>query len=212
MILDMSNYVAFMRAINVAGHASVRMSDVRDAFATAGCRNVRTYIQSGNVIFESPARDAGAILRKVRSKLRNLLNTELDILCRTGGEIEELVRQAPFKDHEAEPGVKLYVALLSQRPRSKPRLPLVSSKEALEAVAMTDPEVFIVSHRKKNGFFGIPNNFVEKELGVSATSRNWSTITKIIEFLQMETDGRHRAGAGGTGAIKCAAAQRGSLG
>ena len=48
----MSHYVAFMRAINVAGHASVRMSDVRDAFAAAGCRKVRTYIQSGNVIFE----------------------------------------------------------------------------------------------------------------------------------------------------------------
>ena len=77
---------------------------------------------------------------------------------------------------------------------------------------MTEREVFVVSHRKKNGFFGIPNNFVEKELGVSATSRNWSTITKIIEFLQMETDGRHRAGASGTGAIKRAAAQRGSLG
>jgi uncharacterized protein (DUF1697 family) len=113
MALDMSKYVVFMRAINVAGHASAKMSDVRDAFAAAGCRNVRTCIQSGNVIFESPARDAGAILRKVRSKLRNLLNTELDILCRTGGEIEELVRRAPFKDLEAEPGVKLYVVFLS---------------------------------------------------------------------------------------------------
>ncbi len=185
----MSNYVAFMRAINVAGHASVRMSDVRNAFAAAGCRNVRTYIQSGNVIFESPARDAAAILRKVRSKLRKVLNTEPDILCRTVGEIEELVRRAPFKDLEAEPGVKLYVAFLSQSPRSKPRLPLVSPKEALQAVAMSDREVFVVSRRKKNGFFGFPNNFVEKELGVSATSRNWSTITEIIEFLQMETDG-----------------------
>ncbi len=62
----MHHYVAFMRAINVAGHASVRMSDVRDAFAAAGCRKVRTYLQSGNVIFESPPREAAAILRKVQ--------------------------------------------------------------------------------------------------------------------------------------------------
>jgi hypothetical protein len=48
--------------------------------------------------------------------------------------------------------------------------------------------VFVVSRRKTNGFFGFPNNFVEKELGVSATSRNWSTITKIIEFPKMEND------------------------
>ncbi len=186
MALDMSKYVAFMRAINVAGHASVKMSDVRDAFAAAGCRNVRTCIQSGNVIFESPATDAAAVLRKVQSKLGNLLNTEPDIFCRTAGKIVALARRVPFKDFEAEPGIKLYVVFLSQRPRSKPKLPLISSQEALEAIAMSGGEVFVVSRRKTNGFFGFPNNFVEKELGVSATSRNWSTIIRIIEFLKME--------------------------
>jgi len=50
----MTPYVAFIRAINVAGHASVRMSDVRDAFVAAGCKDVRTYIQSGNVMFAFP--------------------------------------------------------------------------------------------------------------------------------------------------------------
>ena len=49
-------YIAFLRAINVAGHASLKMTDARDAFAAAGCRNVRTYIQSGNVLFEVPRR------------------------------------------------------------------------------------------------------------------------------------------------------------
>ena len=54
---------------------------------------------------------------------------------------------------------------------------------------MKNLEVFIVSRRKKNGFFGFPNNFIEKELGVSATSRNWSTLTKIVEFVRKEPDG-----------------------
>lgn len=87
----MNKYVAFMRATNVAGHARVKMSDVRDAFAAAGCGNVTTYIQSGNVIFESPTRDVATILQKVRGKLRNVLDDEPDILFRTVGEIEELV-------------------------------------------------------------------------------------------------------------------------
>jgi uncharacterized protein (DUF1697 family) len=187
-----NHYVAFMRAINVAGHASVRMSDVRDAFAAAGCRKVRTYIQSGNVIFESPARDAAATLRKVRGRLRNLLDDEPHIVLRTVREIEDLVKRAPFKDVQAEPGIKLYVAFLSQKPRIKPRFPLVSSKEALEAVAMSDREVFVVSRRKKNGFFGFPNNFIEHELEVSATTRNWSTVTKIVEFVRMEAEGSER--------------------
>jgi uncharacterized protein (DUF1697 family) len=186
--LDVNRYVAFMRAINVAGHASVRMSDVREAFAAAGCRNVRTYIQSGNIVFESPAREAAAILQKARRKLRHVLDDEPDILCRTVREIEDLVRQTPFKNIDAGSGIKLYVAFLSQKPRRRPQLPLVSPKEALEAIAMSEREVFVVSRRKRNGFFGFPNNFVEQELGVSATTRNWSTITKIAAFVQTEAD------------------------
>lgn len=114
-----------------------------------------------------------------------MVDDEPEILFRTVGEIEELVRQAPFRDVEAEPGIKRYVVFLSERPRSKPRFPLVSSKEALEAVAMSNREVFVVSRRKKNGFFGFPNNFVEKALGVSATSRNWSTVSKILELARI---------------------------
>jgi uncharacterized protein (DUF1697 family) len=182
--LEMTNYIAFMRAINVAGHAIVKMTDLRDAFAAAGCKNVRTYIQSGNVIFESPEEDSAAIFQRIRDELRGLLGAEPGILFRTVREIEGIIRAAPFKSLESDPAIKLYVAFLSGKPTSKPRFPLLSDKEALEAVAMKNREVFIVSRRKKNGFYGFPNNFIEKELGVSATSRNWSTVTKIVQFVR----------------------------
>lgn len=51
-------------------------------------------------------------------------------------------------------------------------------------------EVFIVSRRKKSGFYGFPNNFIEQELGVTATSRNWSTITKIVALARQEVGAR----------------------
>jgi len=71
---------------------------------------------------------------------------------------------------------------LSEKPRVKPKLPLVSVKEALEGIAVKNREAFIISRRKPNGFYGFPNNFIEQELGVTATSRNWSTVTKILDF------------------------------
>jgi uncharacterized protein (DUF1697 family) len=184
----MNKYVAFLRAINVAGHAIVRMNDLRDAFTAAGCKSVRTYIQSGNVIFEASEENLAAVYERVRVKLRRLLGAEPDVFFRTAREVEGILRAAPFKSLEAEPGIKLYVVFLFQRPRSKPRFPLLSSKEALEAIAMSNREVFIVSRRKKNGFYGFPNNFIEKELRVPATTRNWSTLTKIVEFLGKEPD------------------------
>ena len=60
----MNVYVAFIRAINVAGHARIRMATVREAFTAAGCRKVRSYIQSGNVIFESSARESANLCRE----------------------------------------------------------------------------------------------------------------------------------------------------
>ncbi len=178
----MPAYVALLRAINVAGHACVKMDRLREAFAAVGCRNVRTYIQSGNVVFDSPARSPEAIIAKLAAQLQTLLGAEPGIALRTLAEVENLVRQAPFHDIEPGEDLKLYVAFLCQAPRIKPQFPLTSLKEAVEALRMTDRDVFVVSRRKKNGSFGFPNNFVEEALGVSATTRNWSTVAKLVEL------------------------------
>jgi uncharacterized protein (DUF1697 family) len=159
------------------------MTDLIDAFTAAGCTGVRTYIQSGNVIFESPEERSAAVFQRIRVKLHDLLGHEPGVLFRTFREVENIVRSAPFQTFESERGVKLYVVFLSEKTARKPKFPLVLSKEELEAVGMKPLEVFVVSRRKKNGFYGFPNNFIEKELGVSATSRNWSTVTKIVRLV-----------------------------
>jgi uncharacterized protein (DUF1697 family) len=184
----MKEYLAFLRAINVGGHAIVRMSDLRDAFAAAGCQGVRTYIQSGNVIFASPAENPAGLFDEIRVKLRELLGQEPGVLFRAAQEIERLVAADPFQAYDGEADAKRNVAFLAQKPRRKPRLPLLSAEEALEAFALKNLEVFIVSRRKKNGFYGFPNSFLEKELGVSATSRNWTTLTKMAALLQSGND------------------------
>lgn len=179
----MNKYVAFLRAINVAGHAKVKMSDLKQVFIAAGCKNVRSYIQSGNVLFEPPEKDIGALIQEIQNKLCELLGAETTVMYRTFREIEDIMRTAPFKDIETDTDVKLYVTFFSRKPRHKPPLPLLSPKEALEAVKVNNLEVFIVSRKKKNGFYGFPNNFIEKELGVPATTRNWTTFTKIAKLL-----------------------------
>ncbi len=73
---SIDKYVAFLRAINVAGHRTVRMSDLNVAFLAAGCRGVRTYIHSGNVIFESPGKNTAAVFQRIRSKLLELFGAE----------------------------------------------------------------------------------------------------------------------------------------
>jgi hypothetical protein len=97
-----------------------------------------------------------------------------------------MVGKAPFGALETVTAVKLCVSFLFETPRVWPPLPLVSSREALELVALTRLEAFVVSRRKANGFYGFPNNFIEQALGVAATTRNVSTLKKIVAFARAE--------------------------
>ena len=155
------------------------MSDLKSAFDGAGCRSSKTYIQSGNVIFEAATKDHPVMLKRVSKSLRELMGTEPGLFVRSAGQIEALVRMAPFRAFASETDAKFYVAFLAGKPRTSPRLPLMYPKEGLELVRVTDLEAFIVSRRKKNGFYGFPNSFIEEELGVAATSRNWTTVSRL---------------------------------
>jgi uncharacterized protein (DUF1697 family) len=161
------------------------MTDLRAVFSAAGCRNVTTYIQSGNVLFDSSERGVPAILRRLRGQLRQILGDEPDVILRTVGDIDAIVARAPFTRYRAGAAVKLYVVFLSQAPQHAPRLPIVAPGEALEIIGLADRDLFVVSRRRKNGSFGFPNAFVERTLGVSATTRNWTTVTKIAALVRV---------------------------
>ena len=192
----MNEYVAFLRAVNVAGHAIVRMNDLRAAFQRAGGRNVRTVIQSGNVLFEASAGEAVRVVRKVRNGLGQMLGVNPEIILRRVDEINAILASAPFGDWQARDGVKLYVTFLARDPKERPALPWVSSREALEVVRINGREAFVVSRRNRRGFFGFPNNFIEEKLGVPATTRNWPTVARIGNQARAEADGGHRGHAG----------------
>ncbi len=179
-----AEYVAFLRAVNVGGRAVVLMTDVRDAFARAGAQNVRTVIQSGNVLFAAAPREVAGILDRAGHRLGALAGERPAIALRTVGEVSRLVDDSPFAALPDTTGAKLYVAFLADRPRRAPVFPLVSAKEALEAIGLRDRDVFIVSRRKPNGMFGFPNNFVEEQLNIGATTRNWTTVTRIAGLVR----------------------------
>ena len=180
----MTRYVAFLRAINVAGHARVQMPRLCDLFVRAGCRNVATYIQSGNVIFETEDNDCAQLFENVRTCVRGVTGEQSTVIFRSARQIEALVKAAPFTAFEADRTLKLYAVCLLDRPRSVPPFPWVDRKERLEAIGIKGLDVLVVSRRKTpSRFYGFPNAFVEEQAGVPATSRNWNTVTKIATLL-----------------------------
>jgi uncharacterized protein (DUF1697 family) len=180
---ERERYVALLRAINVGGR-QVHKDVLRDAFARAGGEHVRTFIQSGNVVFDSTPDEAEAVVAGALRRLKPILSAEPIVMVRSAAEIARLLRHGPFAGVSAPASIKRYVVFLTGAPTRRPRLPVRLPKEALELVHVSKRECWVVSRRKPNGWYGFPVEFVERAVGVAATARNWSTVTKLAALMQ----------------------------
>ncbi len=177
----MIKYFAFLRAINVGGKNLIKMENLKKIFESLGFKNVKTYIQSGNVIFESLEKNKDLIIKKCESVLHKHLGNDVLLFLRTESEMEEIINKDPFKKIKPAPSTKLYFSLLRTQLTSRPKLPYLSAKKDIEIIAIKNCDLYCITP-EINGRFGFPNNFVEQEFGISATTRNWNTITKIFSL------------------------------
>jgi len=177
------SYVAFLRAVNVGGQGIVTKDALRDAFTRAGGTSVRTFIQSGNVLFDAAPATVEAIVAAAKRRLRPVLGAEPVVIVRRASDIARLLRQGPFAGVSAPAAIKRYIVFLLKRPVRRPRMPFVSAAERLEAVHVRGRDCWLLSGRKPSGMYGFPGLFVEKALGVPATARNWSTVTRLAAVL-----------------------------
>jgi len=181
-------YVALVRAINVGGKNLLKMDVLRALCESAGLKNVRTFLQAGNVAFESNAKKPSLIAAKIEKQLADSLKAEMKVIVLPLEELAKITKRDPFKRIERiEPqdDVMLCVVFFTDKPARSPKLP-VKSPDNLELIAVHDGAAFVVARRKQNGWFGFPNGFVEKQLAVTATTRQWSTIRKFVAFAEKE--------------------------
>lgn len=178
----MTRYIAFLRGINVGGHKIIKMEYLSRIFTSLAFKNVKTFIQSGNIIFETSGTNPASLTKKIEKRLHKSLGYEVSVFLRTIPEVADIVRWNPFRKIKSNADIKTFVTFLSEEPTSKPKLPLISSKEKIEVIHLRNRQAFILCRRKKNGWFGFPNDFIEKELEVVATTRSWTTISKIIRL------------------------------
>jgi uncharacterized protein (DUF1697 family) len=177
--MESITYIAFLRAINVGGR-TVKMERLRDLFSELGFGNVRTYIQTGNVFFDTPETDRKAMTDRIEAHLKAALGYDVPTLVRTIPDVEHALALDPFRDVEVTPDVRLTVVFVSEPLPEGLELPYRSPKGDFEVVAATPGEVFLVQ-RRINGRPADPTAFFEKTSAGKGTSRFFHTTAKILE-------------------------------
>lgn len=174
----MPKYVAFLRAINVGGHI-VKMDYLRRLFEGVGFANVETFIASGNVIFESKAKNTKALEQKIEKHLRAELGYAVNTFIRATSELAELGNYKPFNAVELNaPGHTLYVGFLGDKPSNEATQKVLSLSGATDDFAVHGREVFWLC-RTSFSESPISGALLEKALGTPATFRNVNTVRRI---------------------------------
>ena len=179
----MIKYAAFLRAINVGGKNLIKMDELKKVFESLGLKNVFTYIQSGNVTFESSAMNENVLAKKIENQLHKNLSDDVLVFIRSFEQLNSIDKSDPFKKLTFKAPQKLYITFLKDEQKQKIKLPYLSVKKDVEIIQIKNREIYCITS-EINGSYGFPNLFVEKEFGVKATTRNWNTIIKINDLMK----------------------------
>lgn len=178
----MTRYLALLRAVNIGGHF-VKMEELRRIFRSLGLLGVETYIQSGNVFFTAAGNEKEEVLRRrIEKELQTALGYDVGAFLRSVKELKRMVEADPFGGRKTSAGLKLFVTFLGEKPKQAPPgpLPILSPKKDLEVVRIAGRDVFTLLRPLDKGNFTYPNPFLEKLLGIRATTRNWEMLQKMI--------------------------------
>lgn len=169
-------YVAFLRAINVGGNAIIKMTDLKRMFESAGLENVQTYIQSGNVIFESEEENTDTLEKRIESQLEGIAGYKILLFVRTMRELQSIVNKSPLTAKDKETA---YVAFLNQKPDPKSRQALLALRNEADDFAIKGREVYHLRRDREKSI--LLKTSIEKILQMPATTRNLTTLGKIVE-------------------------------
>jgi len=173
-------YVVLLRGINVGGKM-VKMESLKKMLEDMGFSNVKTLLNSGNVIVESELTSLEYLRQSIEEKLTQTFGFIVHVIIRTKAEIAKLVKSDPFRGVHVTKDTRLYVTFLSEKPHSLLKAPYISPEKDLHISRITQSEIctaIIVSPNKNTTDM---MGFLEKEFGGEITTRNWNTILKLLK-------------------------------
>jgi uncharacterized protein (DUF1697 family) len=177
----MKTYISILRGINVSGHKMIKMKALQELYERLGFRNVRTYIQSGNVVFENKPSETGVLEKMISGEILESFGFEVPVIVLEKEELINILSHNAFIRDRNEDISRLHVTILSRDPENH----LVDNigKEVFlpDEYCIIGKAVYLFC---PNGYGNtkLSNTFFEKKLKVLATTRNWKTVLELVKM------------------------------
>ena len=175
--------ISLLRAVNVGGHNSIKMESLRTMYESLGLQSAQTYVQSGNVVFRTPARDLAGLAKRIELKIEQTYSFRPAVIIRSTSELREAIRRNPFAGRQGIDLSKLLVTFLAADPIPEAREKMLGIR--------ADPEELRIEGREVYAY--LPNGIgraklspalIERTLKTPGTGRNWNTVTKLLEIAE----------------------------
>lgn len=174
----MTIHLALLRGINVGGHKQISMADLRDLLTQLGLADVRSLLQSGNLVFGATGRTSAQLERLLETEAEKRLALQTDFFVRTAKEWEGVVAHNPFrKEATRDPG-HLLVMFLKDAPSVTAVKALQAAVTGREVLRAGGKHLYIV-YPDGIGRSRLTNAVIDKRLGTRGTGRNWNTVLKL---------------------------------
>ena len=172
-----------LRGVNVGGHKQIKMDALRALCESLGLKGAQTYVQSGNVVFQSKERELARLSKRIADGIERMAGFRPEVMLRTRAEMSSVVARNPFaKRSGIEPG-KLLVYFMASEPSKEARELALKIKADPEELRIDGHELYIY-YPNGSGRAKLSLTLIERTLKVAGTGRNWNTVTKLLEMAE----------------------------
>ncbi len=177
----MITYISILRGINVGGHRMIKMDALKKMCADINFTNVQTYIQSGNIVFQSKMTDTQKISKTIQTNIEKLFGFEVPVITLSKIELETVHNANPFTNDKAKDPTFFHVTFLSDKPSKQNADQLKQADFKNDAYAIIDKAIYLYCPDSYSNS-KLTNSFIENKLKVTATTRNWKTINELLRI------------------------------
>lgn len=179
----METYISILRGINVNGQKLIKMDALRKMYEHLGFQDVKSYVQSGNIIFSTQKASPEVLANTITEQIAKDFGFDFPIIVLTIDNLKQIIESNPLlKDNSIDTSF-LHITFLAATPQFFDREQIEEKKNDGEQISFSDNAVYLYCP-KGYGATKLSNSFLEKKLKVNATTRNWKTSNELLKIAQ----------------------------